>query len=280
MDIEISGRAVRLYTGGRAFDPSLPPVVLIHGAGHDHSVWNLQCRYLAHHGHSAVAPDLPGHGRSAGPPLASIEALAAWIVELLDALKIETAVLVGHSMGSLIALQAAAESPQRISALVLAGSVAPMPVAEPLLEAAANRREKAHAMINQWSYAPRSGIGRSAQPGTCLTIANLRLMEHQEEGVLHTDLTACNRYATGIEAASRVRCPTLLIGAARDQMTPPKASAPLLEALAQVPGGARRVVLPECGHAMMAEAPDGVTDALARFLDEQKSLTEPPLMAG
>ena len=98
-----------------------------------------------------AGPDLPGHGRSAGQPLASIEALAAWVVALLDAAGLRTAALVGHSMASLIALQAAAEAGERIRALALLGSVVPMPVAEPLLDAASSRRDKAHAMINQWS---------------------------------------------------------------------------------------------------------------------------------
>ena len=271
MDIGICGLTTRLYTGGREIDHDRPVIVLIHGAGHDHSVWNTQCRFLANRGYTVLAPDLPGHGRSAGKALPDIEALAAWAVGLLDALDLRTAALVGHSMGSLVALQAAADAPERVDALALVGSVIPMPVAEPLLDAAANRREKAHAMINQWSYTPRSALGRSAQPGTCLTVANLRLMERQAAGVLHTDLAACNRYTGGTEAASRVRCPTLVISAARDQMTPPRASAPLIEALTGVAGGVRRVILPDCGHAMMAEAPDGVSEALYRFLDELRA---------
>lgn len=269
MDIGISDLITRIYTGGRDVDLDRPVVVLIHGAGHDHSVWNLQCRYLAHRGYTVLAPDLPGHGRSEGKALSSIEALAAWILGMLDTIGADTAALVGHSMGSLVALQAAADTPDRVNALMLAGSMIPMPVAEPLLDAAANRREKAHAMINQWSYAPPSALGRSAQPGMNLTVANLRLMEHQGNGVLHTDLSACNCYTAGIEAASRVRCPTMLISAARDQMTPPKASKPLIDAFTGVPGGVRRVIIPACGHAMMAEAPDGVTDALHHFLLEQ-----------
>lgn len=280
MDIEISGLTTRLYTGGRKLDPAQPLVVMLHGAGHDHSVWNLQCRYLAHRGYSVVAPDLPGHGKSAGSALASIEALSAWVVGLLDALGADAATLVGHSMGSLIALQAAASAPLRVSALVLVGSVVPMPVAEPLLEAASSRRDKAHAMINQWSYTPRSQLGSSALPGLCLTVANLRLMERQAEGLLHTDLAACNNYTAGVEAASRVRCPTLLISAARDQMTPPRASQPLCDALSQVPGGVRRVILPDCGHAMMAEAPDGVSNAVYDFLLKQRSPQKEALRAG
>jgi pimeloyl-ACP methyl ester carboxylesterase len=64
------------YTGGKAFDPTLPCVVFIHGALNDHSVWTLLARWCAHHGYSVLALDLPGHGRSAGLPPPSVEAAA------------------------------------------------------------------------------------------------------------------------------------------------------------------------------------------------------------
>jgi pimeloyl-ACP methyl ester carboxylesterase len=72
----LADNAFVVHTGGRSFNPALPTVVFIHGAEHDHSVWSLQSRYLAHHGYSVLAFDLPGHMRSAGPALASVEAMA------------------------------------------------------------------------------------------------------------------------------------------------------------------------------------------------------------
>ena len=65
--------------------PAQPTVVFIHGAQNDHSVWALQTRYFAHHGFNVLAVDLPGHGRSAGPALASVEAMADWLLAVLDA---------------------------------------------------------------------------------------------------------------------------------------------------------------------------------------------------
>ena len=76
MDLTVNGRKAYAYTGGKPFDPKLPAVVFIHGAEHDHCVWTLQTRYLAHHGRGVLAVDLPGHGRSDGPPLASVEEMA------------------------------------------------------------------------------------------------------------------------------------------------------------------------------------------------------------
>ncbi|AYH44892.1 alpha/beta hydrolase [Azoarcus sp. DN11] len=266
MELSVNDTPAYVYTGGRPFDRRQAAVVLVHGAGHDHSVWNYQARQLAHHGFAVLAPDLPGHGRSHGAPLPTIEALADWIAALLDAAGIVHAAVAGHSMGSLVALQAAAQAPVRITKLILLGSVAPMPVAPPLLEAAAHQREAAHAMINQWSYTPASQLGASPVPGVSLTGLNLRLMERQRDGVLANDLAACNAYQGGLEAAGRIRAPCAMLCGERDQMTPRKAVKPLQEALANVPGGARMIVIKGAGHAMMAEAPDAVGDAMRGFL--------------
>jgi len=268
LELTVGAQRAFLYTGGRPFDPELPAVVLIHGAGHDHSVWNFQARALAHHGFAVIVPDLRGHGRSAGEPLATIEAWATWIASLLDALGVARASLVGHSMGSLIALQAAAASPGRTARLVLVGSVAPMPVADPLLDAARHRRAAAHAMINQWSYTPRAWLGASATPGVCLPGLNRQLMAQQGEGVLAVDLAACHAYQGGLAAAAAVRCPTLMLCGERDQMTPLRAANVLFDALVNAAGGARMMTIPRAGHAMISEAPDAVSDSLRAFLTD------------
>lgn len=266
MNLNLSENTCYCYTGARRLEPGRPTVVFIHGAGHDHSVWTLQTRYFASHGWNVVAPDLPCHGRSGGPALASIEALADWVLALLGALGIEQAMLVGHSMGSLIALEAAARAPGRVTRLALVGSVFPMPVAPPLLEATLSARERAHGMINQWSYAPHSQLGASSVPGVNLTALNQRLMERQAPGVLATDLGACDAYADGLSAAVRVTAATALICGARDQMTPPRAARPLQQALVNASGGARMITLDTPGHAIMAEAPEALARAVEAFL--------------
>ncbi|WP_153161003.1 alpha/beta fold hydrolase [Zoogloea sp. 1C4] len=270
MKLTLAGRDTYVYTGGRAFDAARPTIVFIHGAGHDHSVWTLQSRYFATHGWNPVVPDLPGHGQSAGPQLTSIEAIADWVLALLDGLGVATATLAGHSMGSLVALQAASRAPERVRSLVLVGSVAPMPVAPPLLDATLAARDKAHRMINQWSYAPGSQLGGSSIPGLNLTAINERLMQRAAPGVLHTDMSACNAYTGGFDAAARVTCPVLLLSAAQDRMTPPKAIAPLANAFTSA-RKVNKVVLSGAGHAMMAEAPGAVLDAIWQFADSNRS---------
>lgn len=264
MKLNVIDRGTYIYTGGREFDASRPTAVFIHGAGHDHSVWTLQSRYFAAHGWNSVVPDLPGHGQSDGPQRDSIETLADWIVALLDALAVDKAVLIGHSMGSLIALQTAANAPERISATALVGSVFPMPVAPALLESTLSSPDKAHRMINQWSYATNSQLGASSVPGINLTALNQRLMERQAAGVLHRDMAACNQYQGGFDAAGQVTCPVFLLSAAQDRMTPPKAVAPLAAAFTAT-GFVKQTILPSAGHAMMAERPGQVLDALWQF---------------
>ena len=222
MELIVQGRRAYAYTGGKPFDPRLPCVVFIHGAQHDHSVWGLQTRWLAHHGHGVLAFDLPAHGRSEGVlrddgtygPLADIETAADWIAAALDAAGVVRAFVVGHSMGSLIALETAARHPARVARLALVGSAYPMKVSDALLDAARNDEPRAYAMINAWSHATIAAKPSAPAPGFWLHGANLRLMERQHPGVLLNDFTACNAYAHGEEAAAAVRCPTLEIGRA------------------------------------------------------------------
>ncbi|MFO1415165.1 MAG: alpha/beta hydrolase [Burkholderiales bacterium] len=262
MRFTVEGHEVYAYTGSRALDAAAPTVVFVHGAAHDHSVWALQSRYFAHHGWNALAPDLPAHGRSAGPALASVEAVAAWIVKALDALAIREACVVGHSLGSLATLACAAAYPERVAKIALLGPAVPMAVSDALLAAAKADDHVAFELINGWSHSTAKQIGGNRVPGLWMTGAAMRLMERTAPGVLYTDLAACHAYSDGLVAARAVRCPALLVLGQRDIMAPPKATQALQDALAHK----TVVTLPGTGHAMMAEQPDAVLDALRRFL--------------
>ncbi len=266
MDLQVNGQQAYAYTGGKPFDASLPCVVFIHGAQNDHSVWGLQSRWFAHHGFGVLAVDLPGHGRSAGQPLATIADLADWIEMLLEYVgagdTAQNVSLVGHSMGSLAALECASRHPARIARIALVGTAVPMPVSEALLGAAKDKEPKAIAMINAWQHSPRGAIGGNTVPGMWLLGASRRLMERQKPGVLYNDLAACNAYARGMEAAASLTCPALIICGSRDLMTHPKAATKLATALKH----ARSVSLDGAGHALMGEQPDAVLDSLRGFI--------------
>jgi len=266
MQIEIDGEAAYAYTGGKPFDAALPCVVFIHGAQNDHSVWSLQSRWFAHHGFAVLAVDLPGHGRSAGSALPLIEDLADWIELLLEKVgagdTAKSVSLVGHSMGSLTAIECAARHPARIARIALIGTAVPMPVSDALLGAAKDKEAKAIGMINARSHSPRGSIGGNTVPGMWLLGASRRLMERQQSGVLYNDLAACNAYAHGMDAAAALACPTLIISGSKDMMTHPRAAAKLATVIKDV----RSVSLDGAGHALMAEKPDAVLDALRGFI--------------
>ena len=170
------------YTGGKPFDPALPCVVFIHGALHDHSGWTLLARWCAHHGHGVLAINQPGHGRSAGPPLPSVEALADWTLALLDAAGVKQATLVGHSMGSLIALEAAARAPERITRLVLLGAAYPMKVSDALLNTAREAPLRAIDMVNALSISTPASKPSYPGPGMWVHGSNRALMRNTQDG--------------------------------------------------------------------------------------------------
>ena len=258
MEFIVDGKSVFVYTGTRAINPTLPSIVFVHGAALDHSVWTLPSRYFAHHGHNVLAVDLPGHGRSKGEPLSSIGEMADWLLRLLDAAGLKEAAVVGHSMGSLIALETAATHPERVSTIVLLGTSVPMPVSESLLTAAEINSHTALDMINIWGHSHRAQLGGNLTPGLWMSGIAIRLLERSAPGVLYNDLKACNEYVRGLESGAQVNCPALLILGRQDLMAPPRAATDLLKAIP----GAKSVVLEDCGHMMLAEQPDAVLDAL------------------
>ncbi len=252
------------YTGGKSFDTTRPVIVFVHGAQLDHSVWILQSRYLAHHGFSVLAIDLPGHGRTEAPAMARVEDMAAWLVRLLEVVGIERATLVGHSLGSLIALEACGLAPDRIEKLVLLGAAFPMRVSEVLLKAARDDEPAAFDMINTWSHTGVTHSPGSPGPGFSVFIQNRRLMERQKPGLLSVAFSASNDYAGGFDRAQAIHCPTLLILGQNDQMTPLKAG----RALAAKIKNSTVVEIEHCGHSLMSERPDAVLTALKDFLPQ------------
>ena len=237
MILHVQGAEAYCYTGGKAFDAAKPAAVFIHGAQNDHSVWILQTRYFAHHGFNVLALDLPGHGRSKGPAKTSVEALAAWVLDLLDAAGLASALL---------------------------GAAYPMTVSDALLDASQHDEQAAIDMVAIWSHSSMAQKPSCPGPGFSTIGGARRLMQriaHTGQPLLfHTDFTACNAYAEGEAAARAVACPTLFLFGRRDMMTPPRATKLLTAAI-----GHGKIIQVDAGHQMMAEQPDAVLDALFAF---------------
>jgi pimeloyl-ACP methyl ester carboxylesterase len=266
--IDVEGFEAYCYSGGKPFNPVQPTVVFIHGAQNDHSVWILQTRYFAHHGFNVLAVDLPGHGRSKGPAKTTVEAMAAWLIALLDAVGVERGsarlMLVGHSMGSLVALEASHRAPGRVGKLAMLGTTYPMKVSEALLETAKNDEPAAIDMVNIWSHSMRAQNPACPSAGVSAMGSARRLMGRMSAlnpaHLFYTDFSACNAYANGEAAARALACPALFIFGSKDMMTPARSTKLLTSAI-----GHGKIVHVDAGHALMTEQPDAVLDALFAF---------------
>jgi pimeloyl-ACP methyl ester carboxylesterase len=270
MKLIVNGASTYCYTGGKAFDADKPTVVFIHGVLNDHSVWVLQSRYLAHHGWNVLAVDLPGHCRSAGEAPASVEAAADFVVALLDAAGVARAALVGHSWGSLIALEAASKLKERVSHLVLVGTAYPMKVSPALLDAALNEPMKALTMINVFSRSTLAAPPSSLGPGTWVYGASMALgrrvlASNTSVNVFHRGFNACATYANGEQAIAQITCQVLFVLGDLDQMTQPKAAQGLINK-ARESGKVVQIVHLPVGHHQMSETPDTTLFALRDFL--------------
>ena len=248
---EVNGASV-FAAGGGLTDRSRPAVVMLHGAGMDHRVWIWCCRALVQRGRRVLAVDLPAHGRSGGPPLARIDALADWLIGLLDAAAIDRAGLAGHSLGALIALDAAARHPGRVHALALVGAALRMPVHPKLLAAAHDDLPAAVALMMRWS--------RGDEPEAALR-SDRRLID-AAPGVLSAGLAACDAYQQGDERARAVRCPAIVVAGTHDRMTPMEGA----RALAAAIPAAQIAPIEGAGHMLPLTAPRHTLAALACVL--------------
>jgi pimeloyl-ACP methyl ester carboxylesterase len=247
MRIDVDGATVFVHTADRPIDPELPSVLLLHGAGQDHTLWRLQARALAGEGWNAVVPDLPGHRLSGGELLTSVVEMAEWAESLLDALEIGRVVVGGHSMGSLIAVQLAADHPEKVVHLVLTGAADRMPVNDDLLELAAAGDGEAVELVTGWSHSGAGRLGSAVNPGMWEPGVTRRMMG-TSISTLAQDLRACDRHS--FEGFDRITCPVTVIVGAVDRMTPVRSATRLTTALPD----ARLVEVPGVGHDIVSRA--------------------------
>lgn len=260
MKVEVNGQVAHGATGGRPLADEGPIVILIHGAGMDSTVWSLQTRYLAYRGFRVIAVDLPGHGGSEGNALTSIADQADWLVQFCTEAGFESVHLVGHSMGTFIAMEVAAQHPELVVSLLLMGTSDAMGVHPELLDHARNDLPAAAALMAAWAHSKSAHVGQNPTPGLWMTSGTRALVERSAPGVLRTDFEACMAYSDSLETAAKVSCPTTVLVGHADKMTPPKAASKVVAALTN----AEVIELPGVGHQMMNEEPRIVRQAIAK----------------
>jgi pimeloyl-ACP methyl ester carboxylesterase len=265
MYFELSGRHCFSGTGGKSFDKRNPVVVFLPGSGLDHTFWSLQSRFFAFRNYAVLAIDFPGHGQSDGPCLASIEAMADWLNEVVEMLGADKLSLVGHSQGCLVALEFVSRYPRRVRSVSFIASGLATPVNPALIEAAENAPEKAIEMMNSWGFGSAGHFYTGAVPGASLPGIGRRVMVRNVPAGLATDLRACNAYQNGRAAAANIAVPTQVILAGKDRMAPRKAGMELVRHL-QEP---EVHVIPGSGHMLPIEVPDACRRLLRDFIFAQ-----------
>lgn len=261
MRVTVDGKEAHVATGGRRHVEGRPFMAFLHGAGSSHLTWTLQSRALAYDGWNVLAPDFPGHFLTGGAPLSGIEAHARWVLSLLDAVGAEQALLAGHSMGGLIALETARLAPERVTAVVLIGTAAAIPVNPALIEMAEGREEEAFCAMTSWSYGPAAQLHENTWPGASHIFFGLDMMRANRTGALATDLKSCAAYEGGPAAAAGLTCPSLCILGEVDRMTPARNG----RKLAQMLPDNELVVLAGSGHTLPTEMPRQVNAAIRDF---------------
>jgi pimeloyl-ACP methyl ester carboxylesterase len=262
MNFNVDGRNVFAADGGREHRAGQAALVLIHGSGVNHTVWEQQNRFLANHGVNVFSIDLPGHGRSQGPALTDVGQMSDWLSAFLASAGLSSSTVLGHSLGALVAIHFAASHPQQCDGVIVAGVTARMAVNPALLNAAKENDPKAFELIVAWSHASAPRSDGQPVPDHSLSSAARRLLESERECVLYTDLNACNEYADAQQKFAKLTVPVTVIAAAEDKMTPAKAVRELASGLE----GAILVVIQGAGHNMMLERPSEFNNAVRKPL--------------
>jgi len=261
MKLVLNSAEVHIATGGKDFVASKPVVLFLHGSGLDHRSWALQTRWFAYNGYSVLAPDFPGHSLSGGEAVTSIELSAHWLSQLLSALNIDKAHVVGHSQGFLSALELAKSQPNLVQSLVGVGTASAIPVNQMLIDTAKQSAAKAANMMLQWGFGHDIHMGTSPTPGMQPIAVGKRIMSSNP---LAVDLQCCADYQGGINAIDAINVPCSMILADQDKMTPLKAGVATAHAL-----NAQYQVIRGHGHMLPIEAPKQVLMALRSFITEQ-----------
>ena len=269
MKFKVNNEEVFASTGGRVFNTDKPLIVFVHGSGLTHMCWVLQTRYFAFHGYNVLALDLPGHGLSGGRSLQSIEEMADWLRDVIDAVSFKEASLVGHSQGCLVTLECTARYPEKIKTLSLIGGAGAIPMNPELLSLAEKSDPKAVDLMMDFAHGPSGHFGGHPVPGLYhLNTGSMLVQSKEIKDTLGVDFRACDNYSNGFEAAKKLNLPTLSILADQDRMCKLKDG----KKLASLINNSEVYVIENCGHMMLLEEADKTLAILKKFISKNYSV--------
>ena len=263
MKFKVKNEEVFASTGGRPLDKNKPLIIFVHGSGLTHMCWVLQARSFAFHGYSVLALDLPGHGLSGGKSLQSIEEMADWISDVLDAVSFKEASLVGHSQGCLVTIECAARYPEKIKTISLMGGAGVIPMNPELLLLAEKNDPKAVDLMMDFAHGPSGHFGGHPVPGLYHMNTGSMLVKSKEiKDTLGVDFRACQNYINGFDAAKKLSLPTLSILADQDRMCRLKDGKKLADHIRN----SEVHIIKNCGHMMLLEEADQTLAILKKFI--------------
>ena len=271
MYFDVKGKKIFASTGGKPFDNGKPCVIFLHGSGLDHTFWGLHARFFAFRNYSVLCPDLPGHSNSDGPPLKTIEEIADWLNDVVEALDIRDISIVAHSQGVLIALEFVSHHPERVRSVSLIASGLATPVNPALIDAAENDPDKAVDMMVSWGFGPAGHFHRGPIPGNSMAAGGRKVLARNAPQALAADLRANDAYGNGKQAAPKIPRPVQVMVAGKDRMAPKGATDELISHL----DSPEVHFFPGTGHMIPLEEPDKCRDLLKYFIFTHNPASSP-----
>ena len=239
-------------------------VVLLHGIGGGRAMWRHTLPALAQAGYEALAVDLPGYGDSATVPAGGVDTMARAVVDLLDGLGRGRAVVLGHSMGGMVAQELAVQVPARVAGLVLACTSPAFGRPDGDWQARFVRERLAPLDGGRGM----TGLAADLVPAMVSAVAAAGAAAEAQAVMAAVPEATYRRVLAALVAFDRraalpaIVVPTLCLAGAQDRTAPPE----VMQRMAGRIRGAEFLVLANAGHIANAEQPQAFNDAVVGFL--------------
>ena len=248
--INIAGNRIHFTTSRTEFQNS-PTLLCVHGSGGSHAHWPE--KLLTRKDICVVALDLPGHGKSQGEGLNTVEGYAGVLSEFVKSVGLDRSTLVGHSLGGAIAQALALRGPAWLEGIILVGTGARLRVAPSILDALQASVAHAADLVSAWAFGPSA-------PPDLVNAFRTELLQ-TPAAVTLGDFQACNNFDI-MPFIGDIHIRALVISGSKDRLTPPKYGGFLAN---HIPG-TKHVVIPDAGHMMALEYPEVFTKLVVSFV--------------